>query len=151
MTTSDLELTITRVFDAPRELLFTVWTDPDHLAKWWGPSGFTTESCTVELVRGGGWRTCIRDGADGAEHWASGTYREIVPPERLVFSFAWEEPKGSPGHDTLVTVTFADRDGKTEMTFHQAVFESVASRDGHVDGWVETFADLAAHLAEVTG
>lgn len=150
MTTTDLELTITRVFDAPRELVFEVWTNPDHLAKWWGPTGFTTESCTVKLVEGGGWRICIRDSADGAEHWATGTYHEIVPPERLVFSFAWEEPKGSPGHDTLVTITFSDLAGKTEMSFHQAVFESVASRDGHVAGWMETFADLATHLMEST-
>jgi uncharacterized protein YndB with AHSA1/START domain len=147
--TTDLELTITRVFDAPRELVFEMWTNPDHLAKWWGPAGFTAESCTVELVKGGGWRTCIRD-ADGVEHWATGTYHEIVRPERLVFSFAWEEPKGSPGHDTLVTITFTDHDGKTEMSFHQAVFESVESRDGHVGGWVETFADLTTYLTEVT-
>jgi uncharacterized protein YndB with AHSA1/START domain len=143
---TDLALTITRVFDAPRELVFEVWTNPDHLAKWWGPTGFTAESVTVKLGEGGGWRTCIRDNADGAERWARGTYHEITPPERLVFSFAWEEPKGTPGHDTLVTVTFDDRDGKTEMTFHQEVFDTVESRDGHVSGWTESFDDLTAYL-----
>jgi uncharacterized protein YndB with AHSA1/START domain len=142
------DLTITRVFDAPRDLVFAAWTNPDHLAKWWGPENFTTSSCTVRLEEGGRWRTCITDGA--AEHWASGVYHEIVPPERLVFSFSWEEPEGAREHDTLVTVTFADLGGKTGMTFHQEVFRSDAERDGHVDGWRQCFADLAAHLAEVT-
>jgi uncharacterized protein YndB with AHSA1/START domain len=146
---TDLDLTITRVLDAPRELVFEVWTDPDHLVKWWGPTGFQAQSCTVKLVEGGRWRFCMRDGATGAVHWASGVYHEIERPRRLVFSFAWEEPVGTPGHDTLVTVTFDDHDGKTEMTFHQAVFENDASRDGHVDGWRETFDDLADYLKEV--
>lgn len=139
-------LTITRVLDAPRELVFEVWTNPDHLAEWWGPTGFTATSCTIKLTEGGGWRTCMRN-ADGAEYWARGTYREIVAPERLVFSFAWEEPAGTPGLDTLVTVTFADRDGKTEMTFRQAGFESVEERDSHRGGWQECFDDLAGYLA----
>lgn len=146
---SDLDLTISRVFDAPRDLVFEVWTNPDHLAKWWGPTGFTAESCTVKLAEGGQWRTCIRDSAGGAEYWARGTYHEIRRPERLVFSFAWEEPAGTPGHDTLVTVTFDDRDGRTEMTFHQAIFESVESRDDHAQGWTETFDELTAYLKGV--
>lgn len=145
--TSEHELTITRVFDAPRELVFAAWTDPDHLAGWWGPTGFTATSCTVRLTEGGQWRTRISDGA-GTEMWASGVYREIVHPERLVFTFAWDEPDGSRGHDTVVTVTFADRDGKTEMTFHQAVFRTVEARDNHESGWAETFADLVDHLGE---
>jgi uncharacterized protein YndB with AHSA1/START domain len=140
------DLTITRLFDAPRDLVFEAWTNPDHLARWWGPKGFTATSVTVKLEEGGRWRTCISNGDDA--FWAQGVYHEIVPPERLVFSFSWEEPEGTPDHDTLVTVTFADRDGKTEMTFHQAVFRTVAERDGHVGGWQECFADLATHLTE---
>lgn len=142
------DLTITRLFDAPRELVFEAWTNPDHLARWWGPAGFHATSCTVRLEEGGRWRTCMTDGTD--EHWASGVYHEIVPPERLVFSFSWEEPKGTREHDTLVTVTLDDRDGKTEMTFHQAIFRTVESRDGHVEGWRESFTDLAAYLKETT-
>ncbi|MFD6071976.1 SRPBCC domain-containing protein, partial [Amycolatopsis lurida] len=86
------DLTITRLLDAPRELVFRVWTDPDHLAQWWGPTGFRATSCTVNLTEGGKWRICMSDGE--TEFWASGVYHEIVPPERLVFSFAWEEPEG---------------------------------------------------------
>lgn len=147
---TDLDLTITRFFDAPRELVFEVWTNPDHLVKWWGPTGFTGESATIKLEDGGRWRTCMRNSADGVEHWASGVYHEIKRPERLVFSFAWEEPKGTPGHDTLVSITFEDRDGKTEMTFHQAIFETVEDRDGHVGGWRETFDDLTTYLKVIT-
>lgn len=148
-TTTDLDLTITRVFDAPRELVFDAWTDPDQLVKWWGPTGFTGTSCTVKLAEGGRWRFCMRNSADGVEHWAGGVYHEIKRPERLVFSFAWEEPKGTPGHDTLVTITFDDRDGKTEMTFHQAIFQTVEDRVGHEGGWRETFDDLASYLKEI--
>ncbi|MFL6121731.1 SRPBCC domain-containing protein [Actinophytocola sp.] len=147
---TDLDLTITRVFDAPRELVFEVWTNPDQLAKWFGPTGFTAEACTVKLAEGGQWRACIRNSAEGVERWVGGVYHEIDRPARLAFSFAWEEPKGTPGHDTLVTITFDDRDGKTEMTFHQAIFESVEDRDGHQDGWRSTFDDLNACLATLT-
>lgn len=147
MSTTDLALTITRVFDAPRELLFEVWTNPDHLAKWWGPAGCTAESCTIKLVEGGRWRTCIRNHTNGDEYWCRGVYHEIDAPHRLVFSFAWEEPVGTPGHDTLVTVTFVERGDKTEMTFHQEVFESVGARDGHRGGWDECFDDLARYVA----
>ncbi len=143
----EIALSITRMFDAPRELVFEAWTNPDHLAEWWGPTGYTASSCTIKLTEGGGWRTCMRNNSDGAEHWAQGTYREIVAPERLVFSFAWEETPGVPGRETLVTVTFADRAGKTEMTFQQAVFESAEDRDSHRSGWQECFDDLAGYLA----
>lgn len=142
------DLTITRLFDAPRELVFEAWTNPDHLARWWGPTGFHATSCTVRLEEGGRWRTCMTDGT--VEHWASGVYHEIDPPERLVFSFSWEEPEGTREHDTLVTVTLEDRDGKTEMTFHQAIFRTVEERDGHVEGWRECFTDLDTYLKEST-
>ena len=78
-----------------------------------------------------------------------GVYREIVEPDRIVFTFAWEDEKGDPGHETLVTVTFAEHDGKTKLTFHQAVFESIAVRDSHREGWSECFDRLEAHLAEL--
>jgi uncharacterized protein YndB with AHSA1/START domain len=137
------ELVITRVFDAPRELVFRCWTDPGQVAAWWGPTGFTAEVVTAEVAVGGAWRTGIRNSADGAEYWCGGVYLEVVPPSRLVFSFAWD---GEDAEDTLVTVTFAERDGKTEMTFRQSGFRTDESRDGHVDGWRESFDDLGNHL-----
>jgi uncharacterized protein YndB with AHSA1/START domain len=144
--TTGPELAITRVFDAPRGLVFKVWTQPEHLVRWWGPRGFTTPSCRMDVRPGGPYRTCIRS-PDGKEHWMRGAYREIVEPERLVFTFAWEDDAGRPGHETLVSVTFAEHDGKTKLTFRQAVFESVADRDSHQEGWSECLDRLGAYLA----
>src|SRR5712691_5788344 len=101
------ELTITRVFDAPRDLVFAAWTQPERAARWWGPQGFTTISCDMDVRPGGVWRRCMRS-PDGTEHRKCGVYREIVEPERLVFTYADEDSEGNPGHETLVTVTFAD-------------------------------------------
>ncbi|MGH3879140.1 MAG: SRPBCC family protein [Actinophytocola sp.] len=140
------ELELTRVFDAPRELVFACWTDPAHLAQWWGPAGYTPTGVEADAVEGGAWRFGMRDPEEGGEHWASGVYLEVVPPERLVFSFRWDPRENQPDEDTLVTITFADRDGKTEMTFHQSGFATVESRDGHTDGWRSAFDDLAAHV-----
>ncbi len=78
-----------------------------------------------------------------------GVYREIVEPERLVFTFVWEEADGTPGREMLVTVSLAEHDGKTRMTFHQALFESVEDRDGHRDGWSSSFDVLAEYLADL--
>ena len=142
------ELLITRVFDAPRGLVFKAWTEPERLARWSGPRGFTLVSCTMDLRPGGAYRTCIRS-PEGTDHCTRGVYREIVEPERLVFTFAWEEADGTPGREMLVTVTFAEHGGKTTMTFHQARFESVADRDGHQDGWSSSFDVLAEYLADV--
>ena len=142
-----LDLTLTRVFDAPRELVFEVWTEPEHLARWWGPTGFTTPSCEIDLVEGGRWRTRIHNATNGLRLRSSGVYQEIRRPERLVFTFAWEIA-GSRAPDMLVTVTFADFDGRTEMTFHQTPFDSIAQQNDHIDGWIQCFADLAAYLTE---
>jgi uncharacterized protein YndB with AHSA1/START domain len=141
------ELVITRVLDAPRGLVFKVWTQPEHVVRWLGPKGFSAPSCEMDLRPGGAWRACIRS-PDGIDHRMQGVYREIVEPERLVFTFAWEDDQGVPGHQTLVTVTFAEQDGKTRLTFHQAPFESVESRDSHQSGWSECFDRLEDYLAQ---
>jgi uncharacterized protein YndB with AHSA1/START domain len=148
--TTDRELAITRIFDAPRDLVFRVWTRPEHLVRWWGPRDFTTPSCKMDLRPGGAYRTCIRS-PRGTELWMQGVYREVVEPERLVLTFAWEDEAGRPGHETLVTVTFADHGGKTKLTFRQAVFESVADRDSHRAGWSAFLDRLAQYLASGPG
>ena len=146
--TSDRELTIGRVFDAPRTLVFRIWTQPPHIRHWWGPRGYMTLSCEMDLRPGGAWRVASRH-TDGSETAERGVFLEIVEPERLVFTHAWEDEEGKPGHETLVTVTFADQGSKTRMTFHQAPFTSVEIRDGHGQGWNEAFDMLAEHLANV--
>ena len=87
--------------------------------------------------------------ADGVDHWLRGVYREIVEPERLVFTFAWEDTSGKPGHETLVTVTFAEHDGKTKLTLHQADFASITARAEHQDGWTESLDRLEEYLPKV--
>jgi uncharacterized protein YndB with AHSA1/START domain len=141
------ELVITRVFDAPRSLVFKAWTEPEHLMRWWGPDGFTTVSCEMDVRLGGAWRFCMRS-PNVSDVWQQGVYREIVEPERLVFSYAFEDASGKPGHQTLVTVDFADHGGKTKITVHHAVFESVAVRDDHVLGWTEALNHLAAYVMQ---
>lgn len=139
---TEKELTITRIFDAPRELVFQAWTVPEQFAKWMGPKGFTASEVEMDLTEGGAWRATIRND-EGAEHASGGVYCEIAAPERLVFTFAWVS---SPEERTLVTVDFADLGDKTEMTFHQAEFLSRESRDSHLGGWSECLDDLALHL-----
>lgn len=139
------ELTLVRTFDAPRRLVFKVWTQPEHFARWLGPKDFTATFCEMDVRVGGNYRACIRS-PEGTDHWMRGVYREIVEPERLVFTFAWQDETGKPKHETIVTVTFADRAGKTLMTFHQAIFESVEARDSHQSGWSECFDRLEVYL-----
>jgi uncharacterized protein YndB with AHSA1/START domain len=143
--TEDRELVITRVFDAPRGLVFKAWTEPGRLARWWGPRGFTTPVCEMDVRPGGAFRFGMRS-PQGTNHWLRGVFREIVAPERLVCTWAWEDEEGKPGHETLLTVTFADHDGKTRLVLRQAVYESVTSRDAHRDGWGSGLDCLAEYL-----
>src|SRR5713101_4955922 len=91
----ELELLVSRLIDASRRLVFEAWTRPDHVARWWGPQGFTTIYCKMDIRPGGAYRFGMRS-PEGAEYWKRGVYREIVAPERLVFTFAWEDPTGQP-------------------------------------------------------
>lgn len=139
-----LVIDVTRVFDAPRELVFSAWTQKKHLDRWSAPKEFTIPFSEGDFRPGGIWRCCMR-APDGAEHWVSGVYREIVPNERLVFTHGWEV-NGVRGHETVVTVEFFDQGGRTRMEFRQEGFETVASRDGHAGGWAECFDLLEAQL-----
>jgi uncharacterized protein YndB with AHSA1/START domain len=101
----------------------------------------------MDVRPGGTFRVCMRS-PEGAEHWKQGGYREVVEPELLVFTFAWEDADGKPGDQTVVTVTFAERGEKTELTLHQAVFETVEARNSHQRGWTSTLGRFAEYLAE---
>lgn len=141
------ELLITRAFDAPRALVFEAWTDPAHLVRWWGPRGFKIPSCKMDVREGGAFRICMRS-PEGTDHWLRGVYREVVEPERLVCTWAWEDAEGTPGHETLLTVSFAEQGARTKLTLHQAVFESVTARDAHQEGWTSGLDRLAEFLAK---
>jgi len=139
-------LTLTRIFPAPRELVFRVWTAPEHLARWWGPEGFSLPVCEMDFRPGGAYRVCMRS-PDGADYWVGGVYHEIVAPERIVFSWSHEEEGGTRGHETHVTVTLEDWQGKTKLTLTQSVFESEDAREEHTAGWTDSLNRLDAYLA----
>lgn len=137
-------LEITRIFSAPRHLVFEAWTNNEHLREWCAPKGFTIPFSEGNLRPGGKWRSCMRM-PDGTECWLSGVYREIVPDQLVEFTHAWEED-GKRGHETVVTVKLSDYGKKTKMVLRQSLFESVASRDGHQGGWAQCLDRLAANL-----
>lgn len=138
------DLTITRVFDAPRELVYELWTRPEHMAGWYGPIGLTTplSSISMDVQPGGTWRATMVDDADGTEYPQGGTYQEVVAPERLVFT--WGEPD-DPARQALVTVMLAEADGKTTMTF---LITSLPDdlRESVNEGWTSAFESLANYL-----
>lgn len=140
------ELTLMRVFQAPRALVWHAFTEPEHLMKWWGPTHHPATHLSMDVRPGGLWRNCLQSIETGKELWQHGVFHEVVPPERLVFSFVWED-EGERGIENLVTITFADQDAKTLLTLHQAPFQSIDERDGHGEGWGSSFDRLAAHLA----
>ena len=123
-TPSDREIVITRVFDAPRDLVFEAHSSCEHMSNWWGPRKYEFASCEIDFRPGGKWRIVHR-GPDGEEDGFHGEFREIVRPERIVWTFEWE---GAPGHVSLGTVTFEEHDGKTTLTY-KSVFQSVEDRD----------------------
>jgi len=136
---------LTRLFDAPVDLVWRCFTEQEHLARWSAPRGYTIPKGEGDLRVGGRWRCCMRD-PDGGEHWLGGVYREIVPHQRLVMTHAWEE-NGMPGPETLVTVRFEDLSGRTKVTLEQTGFASEEARDGHRGGWSECLDLLAEYLS----
>jgi uncharacterized protein YndB with AHSA1/START domain len=145
--TDDTTLDMARTIDAPRPLVYQAWTEPAHLDIWQGaPEGMTVTYYEGDLRPGGAYKLCMR-GPDGVEHWLQGVYREVVEPERLVFTHAWLDERGRPLPATVVALTFDDRGQQTELTLHQTGFTSTASRDGHAAGWGSTFDRLAAYVA----
>jgi len=136
-------LILTRLLEAPRELVFKVWTQPGHLARWWGPNNFTLPHCEMDFRPGGAYRFCMR-APDGSDHWVWGVYREIVEPERLVFTWEGQDEAGlRSGLNNLVTVTFTEQGKRTHLTLHHATFQTVADRDDHRGGWTECLDRLA--------
>jgi uncharacterized protein YndB with AHSA1/START domain len=129
---SDLEIVLRRVFDAPRGLVFEAHTKPEHIRRWWGPGAFTLSVCEMDFRPGGSWRF-VQRGPRGEEYGFRGEYREIVPPDRLVYTFEFE---GMPGHVAIETLTFAEHDGKTTLT-STLRFDSAADRDGMLQSGME--------------
>jgi uncharacterized protein YndB with AHSA1/START domain len=141
--TTDRELVVTRIFNAPRALVFKAWTDPQHVVQWWGPNGFTTTIQEMDVRPGGTWRFILH-GPDGTDYQNDIVYREVTEPERLVYDHL-SEP------NFQVTVTFTERDGKTELTVRM-LFETadiraqVVDKYGAAEGLKQTLGRLEEHL-----
>jgi uncharacterized protein YndB with AHSA1/START domain len=151
-------LVIERVFDAPRELVWKAWTDPEMFKRWWGPKDFTVPHCTIDLRVGGKYLYCMR-GPDGQDTWATGVYREIVPPERLVKTDSFADAQGNVVPAThygmgadfplemQVTVTFEEYQGnKTKMTLRHVGLPVGEMSEQTGAGWNESFDKLVEAL-----
>lgn len=147
-TPSDREIVITRRFDAPRALVYKVWTNPEHVGKWWGPQGFTTTTNEMDVRPGGVWRF-IMHGPDGVDYPNRIEYVEVVEPERLHFLHGGDDEDGA--EPFRVTVTFTEYEGQTEVTMRQ-VYASAEDRQksvdfGAIEGGNQTLDRLGAYLA----
>ncbi len=155
-------MVLTRVFDAPRELVWKAWTDPNYVMQWWGPKGCTAPVCRMDFRVGGKFLRCMRM-PGGQEFWNAGEYHEIVPQEKIVSSMYFADSQGNkvePEHygiehqaieDARDVVTFEDLgNGQTRITFVGNETMEDATRSGQVEGWNQILDKLAALLAELT-
>jgi uncharacterized protein YndB with AHSA1/START domain len=151
-------LVITRVFDAPRELVWKAWTDPEHVKLWWGPKQFTAPVCKIDLRVGGKYLSCMRS-ADGQDYWSTGIYKEIVPLERIVCTDSFSDEHGNvvpashygmgddfPSEMTVI-VTFEDINGRTKLTLQHIGMPGGEMGEMANQGWNESLDKLAASLA----
>jgi uncharacterized protein YndB with AHSA1/START domain len=146
------ELIMERLFDAPCKLVFQVFTEPEHVARWWPPFGFTIPVCTIDLRPGGLWHYCMRS-PEGNVHWVKSVYRDIVEPERLVYTTIFADENANPVEglpEQLATVTFAEHEGKTTLTtriqFTSEADLQAALNMGMREGLTHTWNNLANHL-----
>jgi len=135
LATRDDELKLDRTFEAPLALVWRLWENRDHMIRWWGPEIFTCIELDWELTPGRPWRAMMTSKQFNRKiSRMSGVIREVVKNKRIVFTFAWDEDSGRD-MDTVVTVTFTEKNGATVQSFHQTPFSGVEIRDMHVGGW----------------
>jgi uncharacterized protein YndB with AHSA1/START domain len=145
------ELKITRILNAPRELVFEAWTDPKHLAEWWGPAGFTNPVCKADAKPGG--KIYIEMTApDGTVYPMNGMFKEIIKPEKIVFISGALDKNGNTIFEVLNTVTFVNENGKTKLILH-AVVDDISDEarpyiDGMNQGWSQSIDRLEAYVTK---
>jgi len=137
---NDLTLHLERILPAPRPLVFRAQTEPDLLAEWWGPAGFSAPSIELDLRVGGGYRIAMQP-PDGDVFYLSGEFVEVDPPTRLAYTFRWEDPDPDD-RETIVTFSLDDRGGSTQVSVDQGVFATEARRALHDQGWTESLDRL---------
>jgi uncharacterized protein YndB with AHSA1/START domain len=151
---AEWDLVITRVFDAPRELVFKAWTETKHMAQWWGPKGFTNPVCELDVRAGGAIRIHMR-APNGVVYPMSGMFEEIIEPERLVFVSSALDDKGYSMFDVLNTVSFAEQGGKTLLTLQARVIKATAQAPQYLKGmeagWTQSLDRLGDLLEVITG
>ena len=152
-------MVVTRVFDAPRELVWKAWTDPNYVMQWWGPKGFTAPVCKMDFRMGGKFLCCMRS-PDGQEFWNGGQYHEIVPQEKIVSSMYFADADGNrvePEHygieheaieDAYDVITFEDLgNGQTKLTFIGNETMESATESGQLEGWRQILDKIAGVVA----
>jgi len=141
-------LSIERIFDAPRDVVFAAWTSAELMLRWMGPEDHPAVDLTQDLRVGGRWTARLRPRAGGADLLQGGVFQEIAPPSRLAFTFAWESDnhEDGPGVETLVTIDLLEEGRRTRMIFCQSGLVSAQSASGHTAGWTSTFDRLADDL-----
>ena len=147
MARDDRVLVIERMFDAPRALVWKMFADPKHAVAWMGPREHPSILHDADVRPGGKWRGVLQATDGSRDLGQGGEYHEVREPERLAFTFYWDEEDGSRGPETLVEIDFAEHGDKTLMTFRQGVFNTTPNRDGHGGGWNSSFDRLAELLA----
>jgi len=151
------ELVITRIFDAPRELVWRAWSQPEHFMRWWGPKNFTSPLCKIDFREGGKFLFCMQT-REGKRYYDTGVYNKIVRLEKIIYTDCFADETGEkvppsfydmPGDsiiDFKVTITFEEEYGKTKITIRHAGFPAFTMRDDSVIGWNESLDKLADSL-----
>ena len=157
--TCEDEIVITRLFDAPRDLAWRVWTEPEYIMEWWGPKGYTAPACTIDLRVGGTYLYCMRS-PEGRDTWSTGVFREIQKPERIVCTDSFADAKGAvvPAsyygmppdfpREMLMTVVFEVQAGRTRFTLRHAGIPPGDTRDSARAGWNESLDKFAGVLGQ---
>ncbi|MET0339958.1 MAG: SRPBCC domain-containing protein [Polyangiales bacterium] len=141
---STISLTVTKFIRADRDKVFAAWVTPEIMEQWFCPEGLTLAESSADPRVGGSFHAVMQ--GEGERHTVRGTYREIVPGTKLVFTHRWDEPEAV---ETLVTVTFAAQDGGTEVTLTHEKLRNEESRRGHEQGWKSTLHALETYFGKV--